>query len=139
MTVLAAGLLAPEVPAQREAEPAHAEAEADARAARRESMRQFAEALVAQVRTRLHEGIDYPPEALASRWEGTVWLAILYPWGGEAERITIHRTSGYLVLDSKALEIVQGMRLPARPDMLRGVEFDVTFPIGFRVSVEPGR
>jgi outer membrane biosynthesis protein TonB len=75
-TALAACLLAASVSAAPGVEPQHAEA--DARAARRELMRQFAEQVVALVRTRLHGGIDYPAEALANRWEGTVWLAILY-------------------------------------------------------------
>ena len=100
-------------------------------------MRQFAQQVVAQVRARLRDGFDYPPEALANRWEGTVWLAILYPWGGGLERISIHRSSGYPLLDSTALEIVQGMQLPARPGALQGTEFDVTFPIGFRLIVSP--
>ncbi len=99
-------------------------------------MRQFAEEVVAQVRVRLR-GIDYPPEALANRWEGTVWLAVLYPWGGGAERVSIHRGSGHPVLDSKALAILAAMQLPPRPDALRGTEFDVTFPIGFRLAVSP--
>lgn len=100
-------------------------------------MRQFAEQVVAHVSNRVRSGIDYPEEALANRWEGTVWLAVLYPWGGGAERISVHRSSGYPVLDSKALEIVQDMQLPARPGALRGAEFDVTFPIGFRLTVSP--
>jgi protein TonB len=100
-------------------------------------MRQFAEQVFAQVRTRLHSGIDYPAEALANRWEGTVWLAVLYPWGGGAEQLSVHRSSGYPVLDNKALEIVRGMQLPARPAALRGTEFDVTFPIGFHLVVNP--
>lgn len=105
--------------------------------ARRELMRQFAEQVVAEIRTRLRSGIDYPAEALASRWEGTVWLVVLYPWGGRSEQISIHRSSGYPVLDDKALEIVRGMQLPARPDALQGTEFDVTFPIGFRLVLSP--
>jgi outer membrane biosynthesis protein TonB len=52
-------------------------------------MRQFAERVVAQIRMRLHSGIDYPAEALANRWEGTVQLAILYPWGGGPEQISV--------------------------------------------------
>jgi TonB family protein len=108
--------------------------EADARTARRELMRQFAQEVAAAVRARVHEGIDYPQEALANRWEGTVWLALVYPWGGGAEEISVNRSSGYPVLDGKALEIVQSMQLPARPRALHGVAFDLTFPIGFRVT-----
>jgi TonB family protein len=128
-------LLAPAAAAQRDAEPPRAEA--DARAARREVMRQFAEQIVAHIGNRMRSGIDYPKEALANPWEGRVWLAVLYPWGGGAERISVHRGSGYPVLDSKALEIVQDMQLPVRPGALRGAEFDVTFPIGFGLTVSP--
>jgi TonB family protein len=119
-------------------EPASPDSETGARAARRELMRQFAEHIVAEIRMRLRNDIDYPPEALANRWAGTVWLAILYPWGGGPESLSIQRSSGHPVLDEKALEMVRAMPLPPRPDALRGVEFDVTFPIGFRLEVKRG-
>lgn len=119
-------------------EPASPDSETAARAARRELMRQFAEHIVAEIRMRLRNGIDYPPEALANRWEGTVRLAILYPWGGGPERLSVQRSSGHPVLDETALETVRAMSLPPRPDALRGVEFDVTFPIVFRLEVKSG-
>ncbi len=110
--------------------------ETDAQAARRELMRQFGQEVAAAVKARVQAGIDYPQEALANRWEGTVWLAVLYPWGGGSEEISVHRSSGYPVLDSKALEIVRSMPLPARPRALQGVAFDLTFPIGFRLATK---
>jgi TonB family protein len=128
-------LLALPAPAQH-GEPGSPASETGARAARRELMRQFAEHIVAEIRMRLRNGIDYPPQALANRWEGTVWIAILYPWGGGAETLSIQRSSGHPVLDEKALEMVRAMPLPPRPDALRGVEFDVSFPIGFRLAVK---
>jgi len=136
--VLVACVPVPAARAQHDLDPQRAQTEADARAARREIMRQFAEKVVAEIRMRLGNGIDYPPEALANRWEGTVWLTILYPWGGGPERISVHRSSGHAALDDRALRTVQTMPLPTRPDALRGVEFDVTFPIGFRLEVKPG-
>jgi protein TonB len=135
---LAALVMLPAARAQHELDAQRETTEAEARAARRDLMRQFAEQVVAEIRMRLGNGIDYPPEALANRWEGTVWLAILYPWGGGPERISVHRSSGHPVLDDKALEMVQAMPLPPRPDALRGVEFDVIFPIGFRLEVKLG-
>jgi TonB family protein len=129
----------PAARAQHELDAQRETTEAEARAARRDLMRQFAEQVVAEIRMSLRNGFDYPPEALANRWEGTVWLAIRYPWGGGPERISVHRSSGHAALDDRALRTVQAMPLPTRPDALRGVEFDVTFPIGFRLEVKPGR
>jgi TonB family protein len=110
--------------------------ETDARAARRELMQQFGREVAAAVRARVRAGIDYPQEALANRWEGTVWLAVVYPWGGGTEEISVHRSSGHSVLDSKALEVARSMQLPARPRALQGVAFDLTFPIGFRLETK---
>lgn len=126
--------LAPTALAEDRAGTPHPPAETDVRAARRELMQQFGQEVAAAVRTRVQAGIDYPPEALANRWEGTVWLAVLYPWGGGTEEIGVHRGSGYPVLDSKALELVQSMQLPTRPRALHGVAFDLTFPIAFRLE-----
>ena len=104
---LASSLFCPALADDRTATP-HTSSETEARAGRRELMQKFGQEVAAAVRARVHAGIDYPAEALANRWEGTVWLAILYPWGGGAEEISVHRSSGYPVLDSKALELEPG-------------------------------
>jgi TonB family protein len=129
----AACMLAPAAAAQPGIDPQPPGGETQAGAARRELLRTFAEAVVERVRARLREGVEYPPEALANRWEGTVWIAILYPSTDERERISVQRGSGYAVLDRAAQEIVQTVVLPVRPTPLLGAEFDVTFPIQFRL------
>ena len=76
---LAALMLLPAARAQPQVDAEREKTEAEVRAARRELMRQYAEQIVAEIRMHLRSGIDYPAEALANRWEGTVWLTILYP------------------------------------------------------------
>jgi len=100
-------------------------------------LQQFAQDIVGRVRAYLRHGVVYPPEALANRWEGTVRIAVLYGRGGDIEGIVVKESSGHRLLDDAALEIVRAMDLPRAPSALHGIEFDVTFPIVFRLQVLP--
>jgi protein TonB len=99
-------------------------------------LEQFAHDVMARVREHVQRGVAYPPEALANHWEGIVRIAVVYGWDGEIKDIAVRHSSGHPVLDQAALDIVRGMALPQAPEALRGTEFDITFPISFRLQID---
>ncbi len=105
-------------------------------AAHGQLLEQFAHDVMARVREHVRRGVAYPPEALANRWEGIVRIAVVYGWDGEIEDIALRHSSGHSLLDQAALDIVRGMALPQAPEALRGTEFDITFPISFRLRID---
>ncbi len=64
------------------------------------------------VRSRVRSGNNphppYPRAAREAGWEGTVVLQILVLPDGTAGNVTLHKTSGYAILDEAALATVKG-------------------------------
>ncbi len=73
----------------------------------------------------------YPGIATSRGWEGTVHLLVKVSIEGESEEVTIHRSSGYDMLDEAAIEAVEKWKfIPAK----RGdtaVSSSVIVPINF--------
>lgn len=99
----------------------------------RQALEGFARFVVGRVREYLQRGVVYPPEALANRWEGTVRIAVLYGRAGDLQGIVVSASSGHRVLDEAALALVRKIDLPQAPAALRDTEFDIAFPVAFRL------
>lgn len=135
--VFAFGALAQPEPTPSAAAPPAVVPEPPASAsARGQLLERFAHDVMARVREHVQRGVAYPPEALANRWEGIVRIAVAYGWAGEIKDIAVRSSSGHPILDQAALDIVRGMALPQAPEALRGTEFDITFPISFRLQID---
>jgi protein TonB len=74
---------------------------------------------------------DYPAEARSSRWTGTSVVQVLVGTDGMLRDVRIQRTSGFEVLDERALAIVRRVAKVYVPFRLRGRELAVTVPVGF--------
>jgi protein TonB len=75
----------------------------------------------------------YPRLARERRWEGTAQVAVEYGADGKLKRVTIAESSGYSVLDQRAVEMVQEV-LPPVPRELRSRNFTVRLPILFKLK-----
>lgn len=74
---------------------------------------------------------DYPPEARRSRWTGTSLVQVRVGVDGMVREAEIQRSSGYELLDERALAIVRRVAKLYVPFRLRGREHAVTVPVGF--------
>lgn len=74
---------------------------------------------------------DYPLEARRSRWTGTSVIQVQVGVDGMVRGAEIQRSSGYEVLDERALAIVRRVAKVYVPFRLRGREHAVTVPVGF--------
>jgi protein TonB len=74
---------------------------------------------------------DYPLEARRSRWTGTSLVQVRVGVDGMVRDAEIQRSSGYEVLDERALAIVRRVAKLYVPFRLRGREHAVTVPVGF--------
>jgi TonB family protein len=75
----------------------------------------------------------YPRLARERKWEGTTQVAVEYSANGKLKRVTVATSSGYAVLDQKAVEMVQEV-LPVVPRELRSKNFTVRLPILFKLK-----
>ncbi len=60
----------------------------------------------------------YPPEARRNNWEGSVVLELTIDAKGRLAGATIHRSSGYDVLDNAALKMIRSARFEGGPGTL---------------------
>jgi len=74
----------------------------------------------------------YPRLARDRRWEGTSHVRVEFMPGGKVKSIAINTSSGYQVLDQRAVEMVKEV-MPKVPEELRDREFSVRFPIVFKL------
>jgi protein TonB len=79
----------------------------------------------------------YPRLARERKWEGTAQVSVEYAANGKLKRVTVATTSGYAVLDQKAVEMVQEV-LPEVPRELRAKNFTVRLPILFKLKDTKG-
>ena len=74
---------------------------------------------------------DYPRAAREAGWEGTVVLQVLVLPDGTAGNVTLHKTSGYSILDEAALHAVKGWRFIPAMDGNFPVQSMVRMPVRF--------
>jgi len=74
----------------------------------------------------------YPRLARDRRWEGTTHVRVEFVAGAKVKSIAINTSSGYQVLDHRAVEMVKEV-MPKVPDELRDRDFTVRFPIVFKL------
>jgi protein TonB len=74
---------------------------------------------------------DYPRIAQDRRWEGTTQLVVRFHAGGRLSEVTVASSSGYDVLDQRAVELVNHITLPAVPAAIESRAFAVRIPVSF--------
>ncbi len=80
---------------------------------------------------------SYPPRAQEAGWGGTVEVRLLINTAGIVEAVQLAKTSGYRVLDEKALDMMRNAAPRAViPEVLRGHTFPMTLPIVFTLDDE---
>ena len=90
-----------------------------------------------RVRSQVREDVDYPRIARQKGWEGTTQVRLQFGADGKVKSFTVGGSSGYEMLDEKAIEIIKRIQLPPIPDALRSQEFTVQVPIVFKRKVKP--
>jgi protein TonB len=74
---------------------------------------------------------EYPRTAREAGWEGTVVLQVLVLPDGTAGHVTLHKTSGYSILDEAALSAVRGWQFVPAMDGNFPVRSMVRMPVRF--------
>jgi len=74
---------------------------------------------------------DYPRLARQQNWQGTTEVRLQIGSDGKVKDVVVGRTSGYDLLDQRAIQLVKQLRLPKIPSAFRQREFTVTVPITF--------
>jgi TonB family protein len=80
----------------------------------------------------------YPRQARERKWEGVTQVSVEYG-AGEVKRVWVAKTSGYQLLDQRAVDLVQeALPKVAPPAALRKrSQFTVTLPIVFKLQDKP--
>lgn len=87
--------------------------------------------------TELRRFKNYPPRAVEAGWSGTVEVSILINAAGGVQSVQLTGTSGYRVLDEKALDMMRhAAPRTAVPEVLRGHAFSMKVPIAFTLDDE---
>jgi protein TonB len=74
---------------------------------------------------------DYPDEAQRWGWSGTVLVEVSVTSEGLVDAVALSRTSGYQILDERALEVVRRVPRLFVPVQLRGRPQRAVVPISF--------
>jgi protein TonB len=74
---------------------------------------------------------DYPRLARDRGWQGTAELRLQIGTDGKLKNVSVLNSSGYEVLDQRAIEKVNGLRMPRVPSEIRARAFTVRIPIKF--------
>lgn len=77
---------------------------------------------------------DYPPEARQQRWTGTALIEVLVARDGFIKQVDLARTSGFAILDERALAVVRRVPKLFVPFQLRGGEQRARVPIAFSLQ-----
>lgn len=78
----------------------------------------------------------YPRIARLQGWQGTVVLHARVSGAGSVERLEVHRTSGYAVLDEAAMAAVRGWRFKPASRSGRPVGSEVEIPVTFKLNAK---
>lgn len=94
-------------------------------------MRRYRLNLAAESRRFKH----YPEQAVRQGWSGTVEIGINVSADGTPQPAQMLRSSGYLLLDAAALDMLnQAARYAHVPPGLRGQAFSVRLPVEFNAT-----
>jgi TonB family protein len=77
---------------------------------------------------------DYPGEAQRWRWAGTALVEVVLTPEGYVQQVALSRTSGFRLLDERALEVVRRVPRVFVPPQLRGRPQRATVPVGFHLK-----
>jgi TonB family protein len=77
---------------------------------------------------------DYPDEAQRWRWSGTALVEVVLTPEGYVQQVALSRTSGFRLLDERALEVVRRVPKIFVPAQLRGRPQRAIVPIGFHLK-----
>lgn len=74
---------------------------------------------------------DYPDEARKQRWTGTALIEVLVAGDGLVKQVELAKTSGFSILDERALDVVRRVPKLFVPFRLRGFEQRARVPVAF--------
>ena len=74
---------------------------------------------------------DYPRLARDRRWQGTTQLVLRIHVDGSLSEVIVATSSGYGILDERAIEVVNQIKLPAVPSEIQSRAFAVRIPVRF--------
>jgi protein TonB len=74
---------------------------------------------------------DYPRLARDRRWQGTTHLLLNIKPDGKLGEVSVATSSGYEILDRRALELLNKVKLPALPPEIQSRAFAVRVPVRF--------
>ena len=77
---------------------------------------------------------DYPRLARDRGWEGSTMVRVEIGPDGLLKDVSVIKSSGYSVLDDRAVSKVREIRLPSIPDALRDRTFSVYVPFKFSLK-----
>jgi protein TonB len=77
---------------------------------------------------------DYPHLARKNGWHGTAEIRLQIGADGKVKNVLVGRSSGYELLDEKAVVLVKRIRTPNVPSAFRAREFTVAVPITFALK-----
>jgi protein TonB len=81
----------------------------------------------------------YPRVALDQNWQGRVEIRMTIDAKGEISALNVRSSTGYVVLDQHALEMIERAKeLAAIPAALRGKEFTLEIPVVFSLREAGG-
>ena len=80
---------------------------------------------------------DYPRLARQKGWQGTAEVRLQIGADGKVKNALVGRSSGYEVLDQRAVELIKQILLPNVPSAFRAREFSVTVPVTFALINSP--
>ena len=74
---------------------------------------------------------DYPRLTRDRGREGTTQLLVRISGDGQLSEITVASSSGFGILDTRAVELVKRVKLPAVPAEIEAQPFSVRIPVKF--------
>jgi TonB family protein len=74
---------------------------------------------------------DYPRAARDNGWQGSTMVRVEIGQDGRLKRVNVVRSSGFSLLDERAVAKIREIQLPNVPDELREREFSVDVPFRF--------
>ena len=80
---------------------------------------------------------DYPIGARQKGFEGTAQIRLTFGVDGKLKAVAVGGSTGYPILDDRAMDILRRIEMPPVPDARRGQEFTVQVPILFKIKHKP--
>jgi protein TonB len=120
----------PAKPAPPETVAAVAPAPKRNRAEEEAALTRFGQEISRQIGSKL-SGRDYPSIARERKWQGTTHLTLRFEADGKLADVVITTSSGYEVLDKRAVELMRRVKLPVVPAEVQSRAFSVRVPVQF--------